>query len=187
MSSGSRVHGLSDRWGCFIESLPAGGGGAGAEFWLWTTMPPAASLRGLPPSWEAVLCLCWEAGEALSYSELWSEGLRARPLSLAPVSEWNQTKHQGREKWLDFVLLTRLCFFFPGRVNGLSWWQLPPLLSWSSFSRAQVLGCNHFLLIWGIVIIPGGGARLLLIPFRYAWLSQASGLTLCIPEQPADF
>ena len=44
-------------------------------------------------------------------------------------------------------------------VNGLCWWQLPLLLSWSSFSRAQVLVCKHFLLIWGHHQNPGGRSK----------------------------
>ena len=37
-----------------------------------------------------------------------------------PMIKWNQTKHKGeRKKRLDFILLHKFCFYFPGVFNRL--------------------------------------------------------------------
>ena len=39
-----------------------------------------------------------------------------------PASKWNSTKHKGKEKRLDFILLPRFYFSFQRIVGGLCWW-----------------------------------------------------------------
>ena len=67
------------------------------------------------------------------------------------MSKWSQTKHKAKKR-LDFILLPRLYFYSWGIVNGLCWWQIPPLsfvllLLLKGHWGCRPAFCNCFLLI----------------------------------------
>ena len=82
--------------------------------------------RGVALGASAHGLLCWGVGAAITPQKVWPEGpvffLCKRP----PMSKWRYSKHKGqkKKKGLDFILLPRLYFYFPGIVNGLCQWPL---------------------------------------------------------------